>query len=178
LKLSFEQHLEYKPEMVFSVYRDKMEEYVKFIPNIVKIIIEKREELEGGKTRLNVIWEGMGQIPDSIRSHLKPEMIRWRDDELWDPEARVCSWNITPYYFTDFVVCNGMWHFDPHPKGGTKIWLEGIFTVNIRSWPGFPKPLLRFASRVIEKMIGGYVEPNLKANIAAVKKILKQEAGC
>ena len=110
---------------------------------------------------MRVKWFGLGQIPAAIRNILKPEMISWEDWQEWDREAGECRWEIKPFYFREFVECRGVWKYTPKGDDRCLTTCKGVFNVKITKFPPFPDFLVRKASPLIEKMIGGYLEPNM-----------------
>jgi ribosome-associated toxin RatA of RatAB toxin-antitoxin module len=175
MKISVKQELPYSAEDVFTAFRDRMLDYIKFCPNITKVVIMSREDVDENTTKMRVQWHGLGQIPDVIRAILKPEMISWEDWEEWDKSALECRWTIKPYYFREFVKSEGVWKFEPRGDSKCAASCTGIFNVNITHFPPFPSFICRSASPLIEKMIGSYVQPNLKSVFGAVGKFIADE---
>ncbi|MEW5945168.1 MAG: hypothetical protein AB1742_03120 [bacterium] len=177
LKLTYTDHYDYPMDVVFSVYRDRQAEYTKYVPNLRKVVILKREQRSDHEVFLSVEWHGFGQIPAAVRSILHPHMIKWKDTQLWDSTKMTNEWTIEPYFFREFVECKGKWSFFPEGDDRTRIELDGHFSVNITHFPGVPKVILRQAGGVIEKFIGRYVKPNLVANSKGIKKFFEAEIG-
>jgi len=175
MKIDVKYEFPYSAEDVYLTFRDRMLEYVKFCPNLQKVVIMSREDVDDNMTKLRVQWHGLGQIPDIIRSILKPEMLSWEDWEDWDLKALECRWVIKPYYFREFVKCEGVWRFEPNGDSKCLATCSGVFNVNITSFPPFPLFVCRSASPVIEKMIGSYIQPNLRGVFDAVGKFIAAE---
>ncbi len=175
MEIKVKHKIGHPPEVVYKVFRDKMMEYVKYLPNVTKVVIMERQDIDDNLTRMRVQWHGMGQIPEIIRSILKPEMISWEDWEDWDTEKLECRWVIKPYYFTEFVRCEGAWRFNPSGDSSCIATCDGVFNVTIKEFPPFPKFIVKKASPAIEKMIGTYLGPNLKNVFSAVEKMIEHE---
>jgi len=174
-KLRFTDHYDYPIDVVFTTYRDKQPEYTKFVPNLRKVVVLKREERSEHEVYQNVEWHGFGQIPAAVRAILHPHMIKWKDEQLWDTRAMTEKWKIEPYFFKEFVKCEGTWSFFPEGENRTRVELDGFFSVNITHFPGVPKIIYQAAGSIIEKFIGHYVKPNLIANSKGIKKFFEEE---
>ncbi|MEW6202928.1 MAG: hypothetical protein AB1546_13205 [bacterium] len=175
LKLTFTDHYDYPIDVVFTTYRDRQPEYTKYVPNLRKVVVLKREERNEHEVFQNVEWHGFGQIPAAVRAILHPHMIRWKDEQLWDTRTMSEVWKIVPYFFSEFVKCEGKWSFFKDGENRTRVELDGVFSVNITSFPGMPKAICLMAGGIIEKFIGRYLKPNLAANSKAIKKFFEEE---
>jgi hypothetical protein len=160
-------------ELVFSTFRDRIQEYVRYTPNITDIKIKAREVVDEKTLTMQCDWGGLGQIPAAIRNILKPEMIRWEDWQTWDSDKLTCDWIIKPFTFRDFVTCEGQWQFEPIAPDRARVACIGVFIVRINHFPPFPDFLCRKASPIIEQMIGSYIPSNMHATFRAVKKFIE-----
>lgn len=174
LKLQYVEHFNYDRDLVFKTLRDKLIEYTKYVPNLTYVKILEKKQLDKDITKIRAEWMGHGQIPFIVRSFLKPEMIKWRDESIWDAKKYTCTWEIIPLYFKTFVECKGIWYYQQEKKG-TKMQLDGILKIQIHSFPGVPDKIAQIAGSIIEKFIMRYLEPNMKANMKAVRKFLEEK---
>lgn len=173
-KLQFVEYFDYPRELVFETMRDKIEKYIKYAPNIKYAKVIEKKQIDKNVLKMRMEWMGHGQIPLVVRPILKPDMIKWRDEAIWDEKNWTCSWEITPFYFKEFVECRGVWNYIEE-KNRTKMQLDGIFKVYIPSFPGVPDKVAQSAGGMIEKFIMKYLEPNMKSTMKAVKKFLEEE---
>lgn len=174
IKLQFVEHFNFDRSLVFTTMRDKIGEYTKYAPNLKYAKILEKKQLDKDTVKMRVEWMGVGHIPFLVRSILKPDMIKWKDESLWDEKKYTCTWEITPFYFKDFVECSGVWHYLPG-KDKTRIQLDGVFKVYIPKFPGVPDRIAQAAGRIIEKFIMKYLEPNMRTTMKAVKRFLEEE---
>jgi len=172
MKINVKDEFPFPADVVFHTFRDRMEEYVRYTPNITDIVIKEREEIDEKTLKMRCDWGGMGQIPKVVRSILKPEMLRWEDWQTWDADEMTNTWVIKPFYFREFVRCEGVWKFSPKGDDRTVVACSGVFEVKIDHFPPFPDSLARRASPLIEKFIGGYVKPNMVSTFRAIKKFI------
>jgi hypothetical protein len=180
MRIDVKYEFPFAAEDIYTMFKDRMMDYVGYCPNLTKIAIMDTEVVDDNITKMRVQWFGLGQIPQMIRSILKPEMISWEDWETWDKNALECRWVIKPYYFREFVKCEGAWKFNPIAENKCLATCKGVFEVRITKFPPFPDFLVKKASPLIEGMIGGYLEPNLKSVFKAVSSLkaadLKRDA--
>lgn len=174
VKLQWTETFNYERDLVFQVMRDKIGEYIKYAPNVKYAKIIEKKQIDKNIVKMQIEWTGEAQIPFLVRGILKKDMIKWKDDCLWDEKNYTCSWQVTPFYFKDFVECKGVWHYLPG-KDKTRIQLDGVFKVYIPKFPGVPDRIAQAAGRIIEKFIMKYLEPNMKATMKAVKRFLEEE---
>ena len=175
MRISVKDEFPFPAETVFLTFRDRMQEYVKCTPNITDIIIKHREVVDENTLKMQCDWGGMGQIPAPVRAILKPEMIRWEDWQTWDHKAMTNTWIIKPFYFREFVKCEGVWKYTPRGDDKCVVSCEGIFEVKITRFPPFPEFICRQASPLIERMIGGYIPSNMKSTFKAIKKFIADD---
>ena len=172
MKIQVKDEFPFPAEVVFKTFRDRMDEYVKHTPNITDIKIKNREEVSDTIIKMQCDWGGMGQIPEAVRKILKPEMLRWEDWQTWDSDKLTNEWIIKPFYFREFVTCNGVWTYIPKGEDKCIVKCEGVFIVKITKFPPFPPWLCKQMSPLIEKVIGGYVPGNMKSTFRAIKKFI------
>ena len=175
MKINVKDEFPFPADVVFRTFRDRMDEYVEYTPNITDIQIKEREEVDEKTVRMRCDWGGMGQIPKIVRSILKPEMLRWEDWQTWDAEEMTNSWVIKPFYFREFVNCEGVWKFVQKGEEATEVVCRGVFEVKIEKFPPFPDRLVKRASPAIEKFIGGYLKPNMMSTFRAIKKFIRED---
>ena len=174
LKLEYEDYFDHPIERVFETFRDKMEKYTKYLPNPKYCKVKERKQLDEYRVKTKAEWMGFGEIPFIVRAFLRPEMIKWKDEAIWDEKNYEWTWTIEPFYFKEFVECKGRWYLKKH-KGGTKIISDGYLKIYIPRFPGIPDKIAQGAGTIIEKFIGRYQKPNLTATIKAVRKFLEEE---
>lgn len=172
MKIDVKEEFPFPAEVVFRTFRDRMDEYVKYTPNITDIVIKNREIVSDTVLTMQCDWGGLGQIPEHVRKILKPEMLRWEDWQTWDSTRLTNEWIIKPFYFREFVTCNGVWTYVPKGENNCLVKCEGVFVVKITKFPPFPKFVCELASPAIEKVIGGYIPSNMKSTFRAIKKFI------
>lgn len=171
----FEAHLPWDRHRVFVAFRDRVEEYAALAPNIVSVKVLKREKLDNSQIRMSLKWRGKINIPRVVRPILKPDMLAWKDDIIWDEKKYECHWTVESFFFNEFFHCEGSWKFKAAGKKKTLVQLEGSLHVYISHFPPFPDRLVQGASKIIEKMILNHLKPNLTQGINALRKLLESD---
>ena len=172
MKIDMSFDFDYPAEDVFYTFRDKTKEFAKHIPNVTEVKIKEKKKLDKSRTSLSTVWKGFGNIPLVVRAIVKPEMISWTEDDIWDEEGLIMTWKCEPFYFKEFFTCHGKWTFKDVGEEQAKVKLDGILKVYIPSFPGVPDSVAQTAGGIVEKVIFKYLEPNLQATIDAIKEIL------
>src|SRR3954468_20109062 len=86
-------------ELVFTTYRDRLDDLLAYLPNIRALKTLKREDRDGGEIYLVNEWTGGGDIPAVARTFLKESMLAWTDHATWKPASWVCAWRTDVHAF-------------------------------------------------------------------------------
>ncbi len=154
--------VEFPIDLVFTTLRDNLPEFASTIPNVKKVEVNSRDEVDDHTVRLVSRWYGKGEIPKVVRSVVKPEMISWLDTAVWDEKEHTCRWELETYFFKENVKCAGVNYYRAKGKGKTEIEITGNLEVTVRGIRGVPRLLERKIQPQIEKFIVKLVTPNLK----------------
>lgn len=174
-KMKFEvfEYVDFKIDDVYKTYRDKLPELVKYIPNVKKIVVEKKEK-KGNKTYFVNRWYGKYSIPKIVQPYLKAEEITWVDRAVWDDSNYTVEWEFEPLFFKEYVKAFGVNRF-LEEGGRTKIILSGEFNLDLSNYPKIPKLLRRIVVPQIEKFTFALIKPNLIKVCRGVEKLLKEK---
>lgn len=130
------------------------------LPNVKSRKVLK-EKWEGDKKYITVEWCAHGEIPKAAQRIIKPKMLTWIEESVWDRKERTYLFKIKTHYFTNLVKCFGTVSF--HPKGQTKTIkkLDGILEINI--------PLI---GKIMEKAVARHLYINFdKEHEISSKKV-------
>lgn len=153
----------------YDATTSNFEPLVKYIPNVTKIKITSQEKMEDGSTRMMVKFHGDGAIPLIARSVIKPEMLRWDEEMICNPEDMTIKWTVKAAHFSEHVHCGGLTR-NVQNGNGSEVVLEGYLDITLSHLPGLPDGLVRKAVEMVEPFIGKLITPNLKKFYQAVKK--------
>jgi len=160
-------------ERVYAAYRDELPALAEYIPDIREIVVEKREERDGGVDIHNV-WVAEREVPVYARAFLKPEMLRWDDYADWRDQETLVNWRIATRVFTDAVECAGTNSFVAEGEGATRLTLEGDLAIDLRHIPGVPRLLAGGLRPKVEGFIVSLITPNLERVNASLQRYLDE----
>ncbi len=176
-KIDIKQTYPCSKEDLFRIMRDNIEESVKYLPNLRKIEIASRENIDDKTVKMECIFDGSGNIPFLVRSILKPNMIKWKEIMIWKEENWTCEWEIETYYFNENFTCKGISYIKDEGEGKSSIHMDGFLKIHFEHFPGIPDKIAQGAGKIIEKFIGNYLDPNMKKYNKAILKLVKEKVG-
>ena len=127
MKIEVKDTIDHPVDVVFTKYRDNLEELVEFLPNIEEIKVSSRTDKEGGITELINLWKAKAKLPKIAQKIIKPHMLCWEDHVTWTEKEYRCDWTIIPAVFTDSIVCKGSDIFRAKGENSTEVCIEGSF---------------------------------------------------
>lgn len=161
MRIHSESLIRHSREDVFLAYRDHLPEVVPYIPDIKEIIVNSRQETEGG-VKLHNIWVAEREVPAFARTFIKPEMLRWDDFAEWKTGEYRCYWTLKVRVMTDAVTCSGTNTITSVDAGTTKVVLDGDLAINLKQIPGVPSLLAGRIAPQVESFIVSLITPNLE----------------
>ena len=131
----------------------------KALPNI-----QDRETLEethdDRQMRRKVRFLGKGPIPKIAQKVIKPHMLSWIEDTVYDKKERVYQVKCTPHFFANRVENEATIKLLPDGQGGTRRVSEGVLELKIP----------RLAKKLAEKIISGHLNENAETEYQLLKK--------
>lgn len=176
VRIKFKYIVHHSPKKVFIVFRDRGQEIVKYIEDLKEVRELERKKLSDGKILTRGLWVAKpDKIPIILRTIIRPEMLRWEDETVWDEKNLSCNWKNKIFYFAEHFKCEGKWSFEREEENKTKAILDGYLKIFIPPINGVPKTLTDKAGELIEKIVLKELQPNLKKNMEAIEKLLNEE---
>lgn len=176
MRIHSESLIRHPQQRVYETYRDRLPEIAPYIPDVKEIVVESREETDGG-AKIHNVWIAEREIPVFARAFLKPEMLRWDDFADWrDGEHRV-HWDLKLRVFTGQVRCGGTNTFNKVDDSTTAVVLEGDLDIDVKSIPGVPKMFAGGLKPKVEKFIISLITPNLERVNQSLQQFLDDHAG-
>ena len=161
-------------EDVYTTMRDKLVDLVPFLPDIKKIELVERQELDNGKVKIINNWYAEDKIPKAVKSLIKTDQIGWVDYAEWDDSTKTVSWNLEMMFFKDYVTVKGTNTFTGD-ENSTTVTLKGDLSLDLAKHPMIPKLLAKSITKQVEKVVLALVKPNLvKVNRGIEKHLAKQ----
>ncbi|MFW5966842.1 MAG: DUF2505 family protein [Persicimonas sp.] len=154
--------IDHPRELVFTTFRDDLDDLDEFLPDIKSITTESREERDEDTTHVVRIWKARDEeIPSLAKKFIKPEMLQWTDRATWNEDEWTCEWEIEVGFLSDAITSKGVNHYHDR-DGSTEIVIEGTLEVDAKKIPGVPGMLAGRVGKAVENFVVKMITPNLK----------------
>lgn len=147
------------------------------LPNVStnKLLSEKDE---GDKRYLKVEWCVHGQIPKIAQKIIRPEMLTFVEDSIWDRTTKTYSTKIIPHFFKKQFDARHKVEFTDHGDGRTMRVLTGHFDAKIPIvGPVFEQVVMKYLKqnaeedfRISARSLDSYITKNGDPNADKSKK--------
>lgn len=156
---------------VVRCYRDRLPDMVDCLPNVERIeTLERRSE--GARTWLLNRWVATGKVPLFARKYVKPDMLTWLDDAVWDEEDWSVSWRFRFPAWEGLVDVSGTNRFYEEGPRRTRVVIDGTLAIDGGRIPGLPASVAAVALPEVERFILALVKPNLRQTARGVDRFL------
>ncbi|MBF0227230.1 MAG: hypothetical protein HQK76_17425 [Desulfobacterales bacterium] len=173
-QIYIEEFFPYPVRDTFEATTKEFDPLQKYIPNLTLLKTVETKMLDEGRKWWNLRFHGDSAIPAVARPIIKPSMLRWTQHMVCDHNEMTIEWKIITDYFTEHIECSGMTYYHTE-KDGTKIEIDGNFSITLEKIPGIPSIIVRKAVAIVEPFIGRLITPNMKEFYSAIKKRIKEE---
>jgi len=173
MQIHSESRIHHPIELVYSCYRDRLQQIAPYTPDIREIIIESREEREQGP-KIHNIWVADRDIPKVARGIIRPEMLQWDDYAEWNDAEQHVNWRLNIPAFPDAVKCSGRNAFFADGPDSTKVVLTGDLQINVKNVPGVPRILAGRIAPKLEAFIVMLITPNLEKVNHSLERFLDE----
>lgn len=160
MKLEVSAEIPFPRLQVFTIYRDKLPELVKYLPNVRSITQVSRTE-EGQTIKMLNRWKGGGEIPSVVRKFLSEDLLQWDDYADWHLDKISCDWRTVVPSFKDAVDCAGHNRYDELGPNLTRLTIAGHLNVDAGKVKGVPRFLAGTLGPAIEAFLVASIKPNL-----------------
>lgn len=89
------------------------------------------EEWEGSKKITRTEWCAYGEIPKIAQNFIKPEMLTWIEEAVWDSKLLIYTWTIKSHYLKDKLTSRGEWTYRTIGENKTERKLDGILQIRM-----------------------------------------------
>ena len=176
MRIHSESLIRHPQQTVYEAYRDRLPEIAAYIPDVKEILVEKRETVSEGLTKLHNVWIADRDIPTFAKAFIKPEMLRWDDFAEWRDSEHCVHWTLKLRVFSDQVTCGGTNCFIRAGDGQTTVRLEGDLDIDLKNIPSVPRMFAGGLKPKIEKFIVGLITPNLQQVNESLQQFLDDQA--
>jgi hypothetical protein len=146
--------------LVFSTYRDKLEELVPYLQNVKQVELKLRRQ-EGDLTHLVNEWQGGGDIPAIVRPLLADSIFSWTEFITWNQSQLTADWSIKSHIFSEAVECFGRNQFIDQ-ENATLVQSRGNIKIDPQRIKGTPLFIAHGLAKVVEEFLAQKIEPNLR----------------
>jgi len=109
-----------------------------------------------------------------LKGFIKPDMLIWTDDAVWENDTTTCHFNIITNYQVEDIRCVGTIKFEGTPKGkSTKIVYSG--TLTIRKTARSSMFMTGFIIKGIEAVASHLIEQNFDKVVKTLTETIKEE---
>ncbi|MFP4597748.1 MAG: DUF2505 family protein [Persicimonas sp.] len=150
-------------ELVFTTFRDNLDDLDDHMPDIDSITTEEREEIDDDTTKIVRIWKAHDEeIPTMAKKFIKPEMLQWTDTATWNEDDWTCDWEIEIGFLSDAISCRGSNRYVAKGDDAVEIIIDGDLEVDAKQIPGVPRMLAGRVGKAVEGFVVKMITPNLK----------------
>lgn len=161
-------------QVCWTTYRDELPDLADHLPNVTRIEMLSRESPAPGVVKLVNRWHADGEVPAVAQRFISKEMVHWTERVSWDDNTWVCTWEIEPAFFTEFVTVRGATEYVDVGDGRCEIHIQGELKVDVSGMRGVPRLLAGRVSKAIEGFIGALILPNMQRLNRSVDRVLDQ----
>ncbi len=161
-------------ERAYVAMRDRMVDFVPYLPNVKEIRVLERKDLGGGRLYIVNEWVSDYEVPLAIRPILKPHMLQWIDKVTWDGGSKSWRWEFEYPHFRGALKCSGTNRMRAVSERETEIEIGGDLELDLTRIPGVQGFLGRLLAPRVEKFIVGTITPNLRATDQALARYLEE----
>jgi hypothetical protein len=172
MNISTDTRVPFPRQLVYTTYRDKLTELIRYIPDIRYIEVKARREDNGLIHTVNE-WHGGGEIPLAARAILSEDMLSWVEYNTWNESQFTLEWRLETRAFTDAVHCAGKNSFI-EDGNTTKIQSRGELKIDPNKIQGAPSFIVGQIATVVEEFLVGRITPSLLQISEGLRKYLEQ----
>ncbi|MEW5945287.1 MAG: hypothetical protein AB1742_03730 [bacterium] len=175
LKFKIVENFPFPLKKVFEFAASNFEGLEEHIPNVKRIRVLKKEKLDENREKWTVLFHGAGPIPMLARPIVRPYMLRWKEEMIFDFDKLTVEWNVQPFHFREHFQCRGITHCREENNGASRIEVVGSLAITLNRLMGLPDSATTAAAQIIERFIGGLIEPNLRRYYHALREMMNEE---
>jgi hypothetical protein len=110
--------------------RDRLPEIAAGQDDIEYVKVTKRDKKDPNSHHVISTWRAAPPLPSFLKGFIKPDMLIWVDDAVWDNEATTCYFAISPNYKVEDIKCTGTIRFEKADRGkSTRVTYSGTLTI-------------------------------------------------
>jgi hypothetical protein len=165
--------IKYPLSTTWETMRDQLPHIAVQQDDIEYVKVEKRAKKKPDSVHVISIWKASPNLPAFLKSFIKPEMLIWTDDAVWDNDNYVCHFDIATHYKVEEITCVGSIKFDPAGTKSTKIIYSGVLTIT--KTPKSSIFMTGFVIKGIEAVAAQLISHNFSKVVKALADTIKSQ---
>ena len=165
--------VKYPLATVWPMMRDRLPEIAAMQDDIEYVKVQKRAKKDSQSIHVISTWKTDPPLPAFLKGFIKPDMLIWTDDAVWENDTTTCHFNIITNYQVEDIRCVGTIKFEGTPKGkSTKIVYSG--TLTIRKTARSSMFMTGFIIKGIEAVASHLIEQNFDKVVKTLTEAIKK----
>ncbi|TXD37224.1 hypothetical protein FRC96_04920 [Lujinxingia vulgaris] len=161
-KIHIVDEVAYDRDKVYETFRDHMVELVPYLPDIQKIEVRDRQEIDASTLKVVNFWKANAdEVPKLAQKFIKPEMLEWTDYATWHMDSFKVDWVMEVGFLSEAVTCKGTTSYVQKGEGRTEVVIDGELTVDAKKIPGVPRLGAGAIGSAVESFVVRLITPNL-----------------
>jgi len=163
--------LKYSLPLVWENLRDHLPDVAAAQDDIEYVKVEKRNTKDPKSTHVISTWKSDPPLPSFIKGFIKPDMLIWTDDAVWDNVDHICNFNIITHYKVEDITCVGSIKLEAAGAKSTRIIYSGVFSIKKTSKSSVF--MTGFIIKGIESIAGTLISNNFAKVVKALGEAIK-----
>lgn len=166
-------NVKYPIAQVWATMRDQLPEIAAQQDDISYVKVGKRDKKSPKSVHVISTWCADPPLPSFLKGFIKPDMLIWTDDAVWNNESHTCHFNIITNYKVEDIRCVGTIAFEAEGTKSTVITYSGELT--IKKTPKSSIFMTGFIIKGIEGVASKVIENNFEKVVKGVIATIKAQ---
>jgi hypothetical protein len=165
--------VKYPLPLVWATLRDRLHTIAEQQDDIEYVKVEKRSKKNPDSLHVISTWHADPPLPGFLKGFIKPDMLTWTDDAIWQNGATTCHFTITPHYQVEDIRCVGTIAMEAAGAKSTRIIYSGTLTITKTARSSIFMTSLII--RGIEALAGKLIEHNFAKVVKELVAMIKAD---
>ena len=157
--------------VVWETIRDRLPEIAALQDDMEYVKVIKRAKKKPDGVHVISQWQAAPPLPAMLKNMIKPEMMLWTEDAVWDNETHSSRFSIETHYKVEDISCVGSIACTKAGRG-TKVTFSGTFTIKKTSKSSVF--LTGFVLSAIEALAGRLIPHNFSKVIRSLDNVISE----
>jgi hypothetical protein len=165
--------VKYPLAQTWATMRDQLADIAAQQDDIAYVKVTKRDKKNPKTMHVISTWCADPPLPSFLKGFIKPDMLIWTDDAIWNNEETICRFNIITNYKVEDIRCVGSIVFEAAGAKSTKITYSGELTIKKTAKSSIF--MTGFIIKGIEAVASKLIENNFDKVVKAVAEAIKAQ---